>query len=260
MRVALLLPGQVREAKDAFPFIKGRILERFNPDVFISTWTPSEEIRNSLHAESRNLTDSLSLEEVLRIFKPKLFAAEEFNSDAIQRVIEKASSYAHLGPQTGEMNPVSVFLMWMKIKKSFLLMKEYEEMIGERYDYVIKGRFDVKIHNDLTFNPNLNTISIPSGYDWRGGIGDLYAWGGRDSMEWYCSLYDLLEEYALSCQFLHSEFLLMHHLQISEYNVERTGLQISLRGINVWQTEALYPGFDKKSYRYIESKGNIWDT
>ncbi len=260
MRVALLLPGQIREAAEVYPYIKGRILDRYKPDVFISTWSPSNEIKNSLHEQSKNLKDSLQIEDVVRIFKPKIFSVDEYESEGINRIAEKALSYSHLGPQTGETNPVSIFLMWMKIKQTFVLMREYENRLGEKYDYVIKGRFDVKIHNDLEFDRNLNTISIPVGYDWKGGIGDLYAWGGRESMDWYCSLYDWMEEYILAGELFHSESLLRYHLDRSTYNIDRTDLMISLRGSRVWEKEPSGKNFDKKSYRYIESKGNIWNT
>jgi hypothetical protein len=260
MRVALLLSGQVREAREVFPTIKSRIIDRFNTDVFISTWDRSEEIKNSLHADSRFLTDSLSLDETLENFVPKMFILDRYESEGIQKIAEKALSYDTFTTQTGEMNPISVFLMWYKIKQSFILMSAYEEIIGEKYDYVIKGRFDLYFHNDIVLDSNLNTICIPPGYDWKGGVNDIFAWGGRDAMEWYCSLYDYLEDYILSTGFFHPETLLRHHLVSSEYNLERPDLKVSLRGKNVWETEVKAEKFHKKSYRYINPKGNIWDT
>lgn len=260
MRVALLLPGQIRQAQEIFPYIKSRVIDKFNADVFISTWNPSKEIKNSLHAESWFLPDSMSINEVLESFLPKMFITNEYESSGIRHIIEKAYAYGRFAPSTGELNPASVFLMWYKIKQSFSIMKEYENLIGEKYDYVIKGRFDLKIHNDIILDANLNTICIPPGYDWKNGVNDVFAWGGRDAMEWYCSLFDHIEEHILTIGMLHSETILKQHLKISEFNLDRPNLKVSLRGNNVWEIEVLGEKFDKKSYRYIESKGNIWDT
>ena len=260
MRVALLLPGQIREAKEVFPFIKGKIIDKFKADVFISTWAPSNKIKQSLHADSLHLMDSLTLNEALEAFKPKSFLTEDYESEGIANLIERAFSYDTLSPGTGEMNPASVFLMWYKVMQCFNLMCDYEKIVGEKYDYVIKGRFDIKLHNDLHLDPNLNTICVPPGYDWRGGVNDVFAWGGRDAMEWYSSMFMHLEEYILTMNFFHPETLLRRHLEFGPYNLDRPDLHVSLRGKNVWETEVLAEKFNKKSYRYIESKGNIWDT
>jgi hypothetical protein len=260
MRVALILPGQTREAREVYPSIKSKIIDPLNADVFISTWNPSSEIKKSLHAESWFLEDTFTIEETLEKFKPRLFISDNYESESIKTLREKALAYESFSPSTGEMNPVSVFLMWYKIKQGFNLVKQYEETLGERYDYVIKGRFDLRIHNELVLERNLDTICVPPGYDWKGGINDVFAWGGRDAMEWYCSMFDHLEEHILTTNFFHPETLLRHHLLISPYNLDRPLLKVSLRGKNVWETEVKGEKFDKKSYRYIESKGNIWDT
>ena len=189
-----------------------------------------------------------------------MFITNEYESEAIKLIVDKAFSYERFSPMTGEMNPASVFLMWYKIKQAFHLMKEYENLIGEKYDYVIKGRFDLKIHSNIVLDPNLNTICIPPGFDWKGGVNDVFAWGGRDAMEWYCSLFDHIEDHILITGFFHPETILRRHLEISDFNLDRPDLKVSLRGKNVWEIEVLAEKFDKKSYRYIESKGNIWDT
>jgi hypothetical protein len=260
MKVALLLPGQIREASDTYPYIKGRIIDRFNSDVFISTWNPSDSINGSLHAETQHLTDTLSIDTLAKLYSTRSLKTDDFGSDGINSLIERAWSYEKFGPQTGEINPVSVFLMWYKIKQSFLLMEEYENLLGERYDYVIKGRMDIKIHNHIPLDPNLNTICIPPGYDWKGGVNDIFAWGGRDSMEHYCKMFDFMEEYILSGIYFHPETLLRHHIASSEYNLTRPLVKVSLRGKKVWETEVIGEEIFKKSYGYIESKGNFWST
>ena len=260
MRVALLLPGQIREAKDSFPFIKTEIIDKYNPDIFISTWNPSGEINQSLQADTRDLVDSLTIDDLIKMYSPKHLMTDDFSSDGIKKFIDRAWSYEEFGPQTGEINPVSVFLMWYKIKQSFSLMEEYEIRIGQKYDCVIKGRMDIKIHNSLDLQQNLDKINIPPGFDWKGGVNDILAWGGREPMEHYCKMFDRLEEYILSDIYFHPETLLRHHIQNSEFDLSRPYVKVSLRGKNVWETEVTESEIDKKSFEYIMSRGNIWDT
>lgn len=260
MRVALLLPGQIREAKDSFPFIKTEIIDKYNPDIFISTWNPSGEINQSLQADTRDLVDSLTIDDLIKMYSPKHLMTDDFSSDGIKKFIDRAWSYEEFGPQTGEINPVSVFLMWYKIKQSFSLMEEYEIRIGQKYDCVIKGRMDIKIHNSLDLQHNLDKINIPPGFDWKGGVNDILAWGGREPMEHYCKMFDRLDEYILSDIYFHPETLLRHHIQNSEFDLSRPYVKVSLRGKNVWETEVTESEIDKKSFGYIMSRGNIWDT
>ena len=247
MRIALFLTGQFRNIVETYPYIKGRILERFNPDVFISTWDPSDNIRDSLQADTRHLNDSLSHEEILSLFKPKRFLSENFDSKEIQDKVLRANLYIEKSPmaeilpngkRNGEINPVSVFSMWYKIKNCLDLMLAYEIETGEKYDLIIKGRFDLKFHNNIPMPTYSEEILIPPGYDWRGGINDVFAFGAREAMIYYCSMFDYLENYiANENVFFHPETLLKHHLTSSNYRVSRPDIKVSLRGSKVWEKE-----------------------
>lgn len=71
MRVALCLSGSLGEYKKAFPSIKSTIIDRFSPDIFISSWDEDPRIINtpqdidimykpiSLDIQSRDIISSL---------------------------------------------------------------------------------------------------------------------------------------------------------------------------------------------------------
>lgn len=236
MKIALLLPGQFRNVAETYPYTKGRILDRYNPDIFISTWNYSREIKNSLRGETVDLVDSLNQEEVIGIFKPKKVTSQDFTDPYIQQKVLRANLYLEKAPTTGEINGVSVFSMWYKIWDCLNLMLSYEAENGIKYDYVIKSRFDLKFHSNLPLPGISSDILIPPGYDWRGGINDLFAFGSRESMIYYCSMFNFMERYISENNiFFHSETLLKHHLTISQYKITRPDIKISLRGINVWE-------------------------
>lgn len=236
MKIALLLPGQFRNVAETYPYTKGRILDRYNPDVFISTWNFSDEIKSSLRPETIDLENSLTLEEVKEIFNPKKFVSDSYTDPSIQEKILRANLYLEKTPDTGEINGVSVFSMWYKIWHSLSLMLLYEKESGTKYDYIIKSRFDLKFLNPLPLPKGCSDILIPPGYDWRGGTNDLFAFGTRESMIYYCSLFDSLEKYISEDNVnFHPETLLNHHLTISRFKINRPPIKISLRGINVWE-------------------------
>lgn len=244
MRTALLLSGHFREILFCFPSIKEKIIDEFNPDVFISSWNPGDDFSRSMPAYTFKLKDTANITEVVDMFKPKFIKSEDFNSEFMSKIKSQALELDIYGPMTGEMNPVSVFSMWYKIQSALKLMVDYEELVGEKYDLVIKGRFDINIHNPIITNNDPNIISIPPGYDWKGGINDIFAYGGREAMIHYCNMYDYLASYIIDERiFFHAETLLKHHLFGSKFGVVRPEVRISLRQNNIWEHEIVPENF-----------------
>jgi hypothetical protein len=58
MKVALIFSGQFREAKHCYKGFKENILDIYNPDVFISTWSNSSNI-NPAGWRYNNLSDNI---------------------------------------------------------------------------------------------------------------------------------------------------------------------------------------------------------
>ena len=84
-------------------------------------------------------------------------------------------------------------------------------------DIVIKYRSDVQTTNNFpipeasTIEPN--TIYVPE-INHYNGINDQIAYGDRESMRQYCSLYDHIEKYVTEQRItFHPETLLCHHLK-----------------------------------------------
>lgn len=238
MRVALLISGQFRNASDCFPGIKSHILDVYQPDVFISCWNPSENINRTVNLVTRNIQDSFDIGTVISLYRPKSILSEDFDSPKIQNIINRANGLAHLSICNGEITFGSVFCMWYKIASSFSLMQDYEQETGKKYDLIIKARFDLQFNQTPEFSPDTNCIRIPNGYDWRSGINDVFAMGGRKAMSYYCSLYSKLETYIIDKKILfHPETLLKYHLFSSGFNVERPDLDLYLRNNKIGNFE-----------------------
>jgi len=245
MRTALLLSGHFRDANSCFPYIKEKILDLYDADVFISTWNPEGDFENYIPVPTRNLENSYTFDQIIKAYKPKMIKSEDLNSPKIQTLIARDWDLDTFGPMNGEFNTVSIFCMWYKITSAFHLMEEYESECNFKYDFIIKGRFDLKIYDHLQIKENTNYVNIPCGFDWRGGYNDLIAWGSREAMIYYGSLLLKMEQYVKSDGvFFHPETLLKHHLLNSPYGVNRPDTRIGLRDKNIWEIENL-PGNDK---------------
>jgi len=77
--------------------------------------------------------------------------------------------------------------------KTFELMEKYEKKHGIKYDCVVVYRADIETRESLNINElKANTIYIPEGDSW-GGVSALFAYGKRDVMKIYSTLFRSLE-------------------------------------------------------------------
>jgi hypothetical protein len=248
MKVALLLSGHFRNANSCFFSIREKILDRFDTDVFISTWNPGGDFTNYIPVPTRDIPDAITFDQVINLYKPKSILSEDFDSVKIKKLIDKAWELDPHGPMNGETNSASILCMWHKIHSSFKIMENYESSAGFRYDFIIKGRFDINIHDPIDLEIDKGSVKIPPGFDWRGGFNDIFAWGGREEMGYYCSLYEKIEEYVKTRGvFFHPETMLKYHLIQSPFGVTRPDLRVSLRDKNVWEYQCL-PDNHKKNH------------
>ena len=73
LNIALLITGQIRNAKESYPSIKEKILDVYNPDVFIETWSNSSKIISHFNGLLEN--DS-TLDEIEKMYNPYIISSE----------------------------------------------------------------------------------------------------------------------------------------------------------------------------------------
>ena len=234
MKVALILSGQFREAKYCYKGIKENILDIYNPDVFISTWINSSDIKPSGWFGNYQ-KDDCTLSEVMEMYKPKSIDLDTFDDENYQpfkKIADRLDSKINYETKSSNVNA-----MWYKRYKANLLKKQFEELNNFKYDIVISTRFDLEILEPLTFNLEKNQILIPIGFDWCDGLNDLFALGNSDIMNEYFDLFNLMEFYRLEKDVHAAPELLMKydtHYKILE--VIRFLLKCKIRGTNVWES------------------------
>lgn len=230
MKTAILLSGQIRDAKDCFPSLKQFVIDAYDADVFIDTWVPES---NVLDHRGQLIQNNLTSDEVLSLYKPRLAVFEDFDSSPFLKqlkeiVIENKTAYD--GSHAWETKPENIFYMYYKVWRSFESMVYYEKINHFRYDRVIRARFDLAFESFPAISPIPDTIYIPSGFDHRGGINDLLSLGNRETMEKVCLLFRNLLQYANSGIGFHPESILRRHLDLSGLDIERFDIKYKLRG------------------------------
>ena len=217
MKVCLLLSGGMRIASDAYPYFKSNLLDRYDVDTFISTW------------------HSPNVYELTKLFNPVVVDIENYENgfeskwkSIVEDDLYKLETNADL---------ISICSMWYKTMRVNQLRTNYSRWVGQRYDVVLRTRPDILIEQPIELiHPESNTIYIPRGYDWSGGIGDLMAYGNETIMNEYCNLFYQFSNTIQQMDKINAETVLKRYLEWCQFTIERPEIDLTLRGFNIKET------------------------
>jgi len=243
MRVALLLQGQYRNAKECFPSIKEHILDVYQPDIFISSWHNPGTIINSVNLATQGPPDDSSISDIIEMYNPASFLLEDYSRTVKdlftrrQQEIENTIPINELNFQRPWVNLFNIEGMWYKVYTANQLKKEYEKLHEFKYDLVIKSRFDLQFLDEFKVPEYTdNDIIIPKGFGF-GGYCDLLAAGSSKAMDYYCDIYHYMQQYFTVERFsnIGPENIMKKHLEdfnviLPEYRIKFRNFIITERG------------------------------
>lgn len=155
MRVAICLSGQVRSAKECFPFIYENIIKPNNADVFFHTYfDPSNLYMEKTHIDRGDcFLHPKIIEEIISLYKPVAYLVEkpknllkpslEMSETRLKRSIEFNSNKNWSREQHKHHIIKQMMSMFYSIFKANELKENYANENGFIYDYVIRVRFDL---------------------------------------------------------------------------------------------------------------------
>lgn len=208
----------MRNTYDVFPKFKSNLLDRYDTDVYISTW------------HSPNVYESVKL------FNPIAFDIENYEA-GFENMFKNIVKWDEYKLETNA-NLISICSMWYKTLRAYQLKQNRDMWFGSNYDVIIKTRPDVVIEEPIEIvRPLENTIYIPKGWDWSDGIGDLMAYGGNKVMHDYCTLSYDFKMVIREMEKINAEQVLKKYLQkFDGLKIERPEIDLTLRDINIKST------------------------
>ena len=199
MHIAVLVFGRLNKCAEHHENIMDSIGREHDIDFFCSSDNPPTELLNDF----------------IRLYNPKLYINSPIRYDY------DLGKYPGRQPETHIHNMTCHFINKNRV---FLLLEEHIHKENVRYDCVISLRVDCLFHSRFIFNElNDNTIYIPAGNDYVGGINDQLAYGKIDVMKKYNSINPLyLLENRLSIP--HPENLNTINIHYHNLNVKRPNI------------------------------------
>lgn len=229
MKIALILTGHIRGHEHCYPSIKNNILDKFDTDIFVSSWK-GENV-----GFRTGFTGGDSSEKILNLYEDAKIHLEDHNlyyenrfddikfltrSNDVFLVDERAKSHGRFWVER-------LRDQWYIVQKGFNLISN-----PKKYDLIIRLRLDMNLI-DLNLYPvnGIVTKYVPN-YAPPYILNDWIAFGDPDSMGKYCTLFDNIEllyhKYNIDISFC--EYVLGYYL-IEHCKIDVKFDEIALSGV-----------------------------
>lgn len=224
MKVALCISGQMRSFQECYPSQYENLIQRFDPDVFVHTWSEQgHSVRETPMAKSTTPTSENLSEVIETLYHPKKKLIEDFEpsyTDSLHGVsVPESLKLAEPISYKGALP------MFYKIWACHQLCLDYAEEQGFEYDLVIRLRPDLYIDEPLD---EIQQVSESPNRLYLGHLTDVFASdriaaGSQQAMTYYCSVWEKLRHYwqnplqdGNKDNFLVGERLMRWHLKWSD--------------------------------------------
>lgn len=173
MKVALCLSGQPRLYKEAYPYIKHYLINRYKiKDIFCHFWwDPQTNEQGQLagwsnsYYEENNSNENI-LQNLINLYNPRKigFDPPKQTTTLPPSQLSELSNYYIDNPELSFYDYDPEYQSWAKNHLSSILesqyktlqyKNEYEEIYGEKYDLIIRTRYDIGFKQEL---PTLDQI------------------------------------------------------------------------------------------------------
>lgn len=194
MRVAICLSGQMRTFERCHPYLKKYVLEPLQPDVFIHTWKNS-----GVWTKGTNQKDEekkITYDELRELYDPKKSVIEDFEDSYTEGMgnIQVPDLLKQYEPRHYK----GAIPMFYKIWACNELKKEWEHKHHFQYDVSIRLRPDMIFFDRIPDKVLKDTNIIWFSHYAINPVfqaSDKFAVSGSKNMDYYCSLWEHLEEY-----------------------------------------------------------------
>lgn len=198
MKIALILTGFARHYSRTFGPIKEFLLDKYDVDIYISSWNKIETKYNPhnsrQHPESKQIIDLhtgfLSRLYGDKLIDYKLHDYDEYYKNRFKSIefINRENDIFKTDKQAKDLGSFWVERLrdqWYIVQQGWNLIKNKEQ-----YDIFFKIRFDLYL---LIFAfKESNLVLVPSEFPYF-EITDYMAYGNYDSMNKYCNMFDHIE-------------------------------------------------------------------
>ena len=213
MNIALCFYGQPRFYTITHKLYYSKILEEYNPDVFIHTWW-SKDMVGLLYPHAKHVGNALQeediivkqnlIEELTRLYNPTLIEFDDYSTNKIKQY--KSNYYQYYTQYA--------------VKE---LLKKYEIQKGIEYDLVIRTRFDLLIKQFVPYNID-DSLWVPSCCPYNDRYNDLFSFSNSENYKKLSDTYLNLEEFEKDgkgeMEWAYTSQIIKKNLEVKKFKAE----------------------------------------
>ena len=219
MKVAVCISGHLRSIDHGYENFQ-EVFIRSNPgysfDFFIDTWDNLDWRNKNAFKDTSSIVPKVN-----KIYNPVQINIEKFidwdTSKYMKYVLNKR--WVKKGMNGKRSKGEHILGMYYKIFKCNNLKVEEEKKLDFKYDLVIRSRTDMSFASSLNLDDLKNidkTIYVPQcdqvAKDGGIPIRDMFAISSSENMDYYCNLFNKIDEILRTTKVFRPEPMLYHHL------------------------------------------------
>lgn len=198
MKIALLLTGLPRAYEKTFMTWKYPLFHKHDIDIYISSWDTIETDYNPhkmLNQPRQTQLTKINTQKILDFYgdKVKKYVFTNYENFYTNRfpsiqIIDRDKDVFKISQRAKQLGS-----FWVeRLRDQYYIVKQGWNLIEEDYDYYMRLRFDIQFYS-FDIIPN-NQLVIPVGIYKNFLLQDHLAYGTKQSMNTYCTIFDHIEQ------------------------------------------------------------------
>ena len=181
MKIAVCFFGHLRTFKECATHIKHNLLDKYDCDLFMHTWSTYNH-HTKTHHENRDIKGDVSKNLIVKTYG-------EFKDIIIEKQIVKDMGYVNI-TRSQTISLFGIYSLYHSMKESYSLCERYSREKNKKYDLIVMVRPDIALLDPLELDTYISSIPLneleKAYFTFVGGSAKVYIGfrnlGGNDLM------------------------------------------------------------------------------
>lgn len=151
MKIAVCFFGHLRTFKECATHIKHNLLDKYDCDLFMHTWSTYNH-HTKTHHENRDIKGDVNKNLIVKTYG-------EFKDITIEKQIVKDMGYVNI-TRSQTISLFGIYSLYHSMKESYSLCERYSREKNIKYDLIVMVRPDIALLDPLELDTYISSISL----------------------------------------------------------------------------------------------------
>ena len=151
MKIAVCFFGHLRTFKSCATHIKHNLLDKYDCDLFMHTWSTYNH-HTKTHHENRDIKGDVSKNLIVKTYG-------EFKDIIIEKQIVKDMGYVNI-TRSQTISLFGIYSLYHSMKESYSLCERYSREKNKKYDLIVMVRPDIALLDPLELDTYISSIPL----------------------------------------------------------------------------------------------------